>query len=913
MKECKKCVLPATYPGITFDEKGVCNFCNAYSNREVKEEAENLHFTSADDLGACLEKYKKLGRKYDVLVPLSGGVDSCFTLIQIVEKFKLKPLVFHSDHGWDDPTATRNVEKLCKELDVDLIIWKNDLKFMRKLFKIFNESDDVELSACFACGNMLYLNGLEIADHFNIPLVINGYSKGQIAMMQDREKAVDWYGKMIDTIMRVGDMDFFDTFTKKWDMLKKQVIYMGRQDLEKEVDLEKILFIPFFVFKFYKTDKVELQRICRERFDWQPLKTSYPDRTTNCEMIWLNSFRDLNKRCYTHYHDEYSTLIRAGEITREQALKDLELNPPEGLLERLAQEVNLNLEDLKKDALDDKNILLVLMPFWPPLIPPLALANLKSFVQTHDPRYHVKTIDLNVVEPFNEFGNNYFNALKNHIPGEKAANVYVVGKDVLQNHMMAYLHFTDEKEYNHLVHLLISKTFSCTIGDEGVLELNGMVEVFFRELKTYFLTLLKKEKPGVLGFSVLESTLPASLFAAKTAKVRYPEIKTIMGGGVFSEQLALHSPNWEFFLDKVPYVDGFIVGEGELLFLKYLKGELPPDQRVFSPVDIRHETMPLAAAPLPDFSDFETDDYPFMAAYTSRSCPYQCTFCSETVYYGKYRKKEARQVADELTALYKKHGKQLFLLCDSLLNPVVAGLAEAISQSGVIIYWDGYLRADKPVGDIENTMAWRRGGFYKAKLGIESGSPRILEAMDKKITVQQIKEAVSSLAYAGIKTSTCWVIGHPGETEEDFQQTLDLIEELKDDIYEVWCSPFYYYPSAQANMAQWEKDTYPLYPGNTKDMLLLQTWYTTCDPSREETHRRMNRFAAHCEKLGIPNPYTLQALYQADERWKKLHENAVPSIMEFEQAGGYIDDTKRIKKLVLAPSRHEEDGGDFGF
>jgi hypothetical protein len=193
---------------------------------------------------------------------------------------------------------------------------------------------------------MLYLNGLELAAHFNIPLVINGYSKGQAAMMHDKEKARDWYGRMINVILETGDREFFEAFTGKWEMLKKQVIYQSRQDLEKPVEPEKILFIPFFVFKFYKTDKEELQRICRKRFDWQPIKVSYPDRTTNCEMIWLNSYRDLNKRNYTHYHDEYSTIIRAGEMTRDQALQDLALSPPPGLLERLAEEIDVDLNDL---------------------------------------------------------------------------------------------------------------------------------------------------------------------------------------------------------------------------------------------------------------------------------------------------------------------------------------------------------------------------------------------------------------------------------------------------------------------------------------------------------------------------------------------------------------------------------------
>jgi len=184
MRVCTRCVLPETYPGISFDENGVCNFCSDYDVK--KQDNRGEHFKNDEEVKSALQKYKNLGRKYDLLVPLSGGVDSCFTLIEIVERFGLKPMVFHSDHGWDDPVATQNVEKLCKELDIDLLIWKNDMTFMRKLFKYFNESDDYSVSPCYPCGNMLYLNGLELASHFNIPLVINSYSKGQAAMMHDK-------------------------------------------------------------------------------------------------------------------------------------------------------------------------------------------------------------------------------------------------------------------------------------------------------------------------------------------------------------------------------------------------------------------------------------------------------------------------------------------------------------------------------------------------------------------------------------------------------------------------------------------------------------------------------------------------------------------------------------------------------
>lgn len=344
MKSCKKCVLPETYPGIRFNSEGICNYCEDYKANKVAREDEGKDIKSEAELKMYLQRFKDLNRKYDVLVPISGGVDSCFTLITLVEKYGLRPLAFHSDHGWDSKTATGNVEKLCKELDVDLVIIKNDMSFMRKLFKYFNEADEIELSACFACGNMLYLNGLELADTYKIPLVVNGYSKGQAAMMHDKEKARVWYEKMVNIALSTGDKEFFEKFLEKWSILEKQVIYEDKSDFTNFFEMkDKILFIPFFYFDFYKTDKNELRKMCEERFDWHQQEISYPKCTTNCEMIWLNSYFDLKKRNYSHYHDEYSTIIRANEMTREQAEDYLEFNQPEGLLERLAEEIDIEL------------------------------------------------------------------------------------------------------------------------------------------------------------------------------------------------------------------------------------------------------------------------------------------------------------------------------------------------------------------------------------------------------------------------------------------------------------------------------------------------------------------------------------------------------------------------------------------
>jgi radical SAM superfamily enzyme YgiQ (UPF0313 family) len=561
-----------------------------------------------------------------------------------------------------------------------------------------------------------------------------------------------------------------------------------------------------------------------------------------------------------------------------------------------------------------EKILLALLPFWTPLIPPMGISCLKSFLLPRG--YDVKTTDANTEVEFREIYDRYFEVLKRDIPENKQGNFYSIGQDILHNHMMAHLNCFDKNDYIELVKVLVSKTYYCWVDDLTVFELNKIVEEFYTLLRKYMIDLLDKETPSVLGLSVCSGTLAPSLFAFKLAKERNPRIKTVMGGGIFCDQFAIGTPNFDILLEKTrDFIDTFIIGEGEILFLKFLQGELPKSQRYYSFKDIGNKNLDITSVDIPDFRDLDTSQYPYLSSYTSRSCPFQCNFCSDTVMWGRYRKKSAAQIVEELTRLYKKWKNRLFMMSDLLLNPVVSELAEAFESSEISLYWDGCLRAEKHVCSTENTLQWRRGGLYKARLGCESGSQKVLDLMRKRITVDQIKSAISSLAFAGIQTTTYWVIGYPGETEADFQQTLDLIEELKDNIYEAECRPFYYYLTGQSNSDQWAKEnkSIPLYPGKAEDMLVFQTWLLDKEPSREETYRRVNRFVEHCKKHGVPNPYSLRDIYEADERWKNLHKNAVPSLADLKKKNIPLDECKKVEKLVVLQNAVANDDGDFKF
>jgi radical SAM superfamily enzyme YgiQ (UPF0313 family) len=559
-----------------------------------------------------------------------------------------------------------------------------------------------------------------------------------------------------------------------------------------------------------------------------------------------------------------------------------------------------------------KKILLGLLPYWTPLIPPMAISYLKAFVQPHG--FEVTTFDANVELEFKELYNRYFDTMKRYIPPNKRGNYYNIGHDLLQNHMMAHIHYQKEDEYFDLVQRIVHETYYCNLNNEQIAALNQVLDEFYTTLRNYFVALLEEEKPDVLGLSVYIHTLPASLFAFKLTREKYPHIKTVMGGAMFIWQFPVGTSEFEFLLEKTEdYLDKIIVAEGQNLFLKYLRGELDESKRVYTLEDIDGQRLNISAVGIPDFADLKLDFYPYIATSGSKSCPNQCSFCTISRYFGKYQEKGARQTAEEIMALHEKNGRrQLFFLIDSLVNHILPDLTAELARSDTAIYFDGYLRVDNSVCDIENTLAWRQGGFYRARIGTESGSQRILDLIDKRITLDQTRAALASLAYAGIKTTTFWIVGHPGESEEEFQMTLDFVEELKDYIYEAEFNPFFYFYAGQSREDEWVRQSKLLYPEWARDMLISQTYILDVYPSREVTYGRLNRFIEHCIRLGIPNPYSMSEIHYADERWKKLHKNAAPALVDLEDPTIYVDDRKHVARLVSVRNINVNEA-TFGF
>jgi N-acetyl sugar amidotransferase len=116
---CAHCIMDTTDPDIRFDGTGVCNHCRAYAAK-----AKSLVYAGRrgdEKLASIVARIKRegVGREYDCIVGVSGGVDSTFTAYT-VKQLGLRPLAVHVDNGWDSELSVRNIERAMRKLDVDL-------------------------------------------------------------------------------------------------------------------------------------------------------------------------------------------------------------------------------------------------------------------------------------------------------------------------------------------------------------------------------------------------------------------------------------------------------------------------------------------------------------------------------------------------------------------------------------------------------------------------------------------------------------------------------------------------------------------------------------------------------------------------------------------------------------------------
>jgi glycosyltransferase involved in cell wall biosynthesis/radical SAM superfamily enzyme YgiQ (UPF0313 family)/MoaA/NifB/PqqE/SkfB family radical SAM enzyme/spore maturation protein CgeB len=256
--------------------------------------------------------------------------------------------------------------------------------------------------------------------------------------------------------------------------------------------------------------------------------------------------------------------------------------------------------------------------------------------------------------------------------------------------------------------------------------------------------------------------------------------------GKWSGKIIVGGPHTSVAAQTIPdFVDCIVQGEGEQAVVDIVDGKVT-DRIVKYPRITDLDSLPMPAwdyfVGLPyDWGMKFIEDAPVFTMNTSRGCPFRCAFCSVGSIWGKkYTCFSAERIVSDIEYLIEKYGaKGIYFREDNFtLNQArITKFCNLLIKKGIDISWVCESRVSNLSRDLVQLMS-RAGakGFY---FGVESGSQRMLDFLQKDITVGQIQDAFKWCHEFNIKAIASMVLGVPGETESDLCETSNLLKQIK--------------------------------------------------------------------------------------------------------------------------------------
>lgn len=262
--------------------------------------------------------------------------------------------------------------------------------------------------------------------------------------------------------------------------------------------------------------------------------------------------------------------------------------------------------------------------------------------------------------------------------------------------------------------------------------------------------------------------------------------------------------HYQKYLEKG--ADYVLLGEGEMTLLDLVqaleKGQVQPDQiqglayrqdgvvqrSPRRPVLRDLDALPDPAWDLLDLAPYrriwlEAQGYFSINIATTRGCPFKCNWCAKPIYGNRYNSRSPERVAAEMQLLQEKYQADHFWVCDDIfgLQPKwVHRFREEVNQRQLQLRYKIQSRADLLLKE-DTIKSLAESGLETVWIGAESGSQKILDAMDKGTTVEQIYESTRLLQANGIKVGFFLQFGYLGETMEEIQMTIDMLLDLMPD------------------------------------------------------------------------------------------------------------------------------------
>lgn len=322
------------------------------------------------------------------------------------------------------------------------------------------------------------------------------------------------------------------------------------------------------------------------------------------------------------------------------------------------------------------------------------------------------------------------------------------------------------------------------------------------------------ETPLIIGISIFTTNLAGAKNASLAAKKIFPDSLQIIGGPHVS---AVPDEVLNDFTDA----DIAVYGEGEITMLEIIEkvktaggfqGNIPGTIHRKEKTIIKEKPQvpikDMNKLPRPARDLFNIELYSphppygrkwrYMNEITSRGCPFKCAYCSKSVFGNSYRSFTPERIVDDIRELVNVYGvKEIHFYDDdfTMKRSHSKELMQLLINADFKITWSCTTRCDLVNPELLQLM--KKAGCWMISYGVESGNDKLRDTIQKNISREQIKQAFINTKKAGIKVTGYFMIGLPGETEETFRETLDLINEL-DPHYANWSimsvypgSPFY--------------------------------------------------------------------------------------------------------------------------
>jgi hypothetical protein len=323
MKICINCILPETFPGISFNAEGVCRHCQRFDGMglklsEDKKRYEQKFLDLLKDLSILPERSPLIANRYsyDILMAYSGGKDSTYTLSLLKNKYRLRVLAVSFDNGFISETAKVNINIITEKLNIDHIFFKPRWEILKKIFSIAaaqelysKKSLERASTICTSCIGLVKSICLKFAIEQFIPMIGFGWSPGQAPVQSSIMKTNP-------SLIRMSQQAILNPLK---EVIGNDIEVYFLQDKHFTASERFPYNIHPMAWEFYNEDMVldEIQKL-----GW----VSPKDTDSNSSNCLLNAFANeihMQRYGFHPYVWEIANMVRDGVMTREDGYRKI--------------------------------------------------------------------------------------------------------------------------------------------------------------------------------------------------------------------------------------------------------------------------------------------------------------------------------------------------------------------------------------------------------------------------------------------------------------------------------------------------------------------------------------------------------------------------------------------------------------